>query len=143
MCNRLIGSATLVVCVLWGLSGTAGDKKPPKQTDEEIVKLLVGKWSAEGTNDKGVKYKGTNHYKKDGTVTAQGTIEIADKSIEILVSGTWKVDKGVLIETVEKSEPPILKKGQVSKDLVLSIDDKVLKLKTEKGTEIIRKRVLD
>ena len=99
--------------------------------DEEITKLLVGKWAIE---------EGTQIYNKDGTFEAVVTLE-GGKGIEITVSGTWKVKEGVLIETITKSSSPIFKEGRESKDTVISIDEKVLKFKDEMGKERTAKRI--
>jgi hypothetical protein len=108
-----------------------------KQTDAEISKLLIGKWAAEEP-----KIKGVNHYKKDGTLDVTGTLTLGDQSLKIVISATWKVSDGMIIATVTKTNvPELIKEGHVSKDQVISIDEKLLKFKTERGDEKVRKRV--
>lgn len=123
---------------------TGGEDPPKKLTDAEIRKLLVGKWAVEEGAGKGPKLKGMTHYKADGTFEGEATLEGGGKSLKITVSGTWKVMDGMIVDTVTKtSAPELIKKGHVSKDRVLSIDDKVLRYKTETGKESARKRIKD
>ncbi len=124
-------------------SSAIGREDPPKKlTDEQISKLLVGKWAAEEGGEKGPKVKGTTYYKKDGTYEAEGKITNGEKSLSITFSGTWKVVDGMIVGRMTKSYiPELLKEGKVYKDQVLSIDDKILKFKTEDGKESVRKRI--
>jgi hypothetical protein len=119
----------------------AREDQPKKPSDEEITKLLVGKWIIdEGDGKTEPKAKGTVNYKKDGTVELEATVDIG-KELKISLSGTWKVSEGVIIATVKKTNvPDIIKEGLVSKDKVISIDDKVLKYKDEMDKEKTHKR---
>jgi hypothetical protein len=114
-----------------------------KQTDAEITKLLVGKWAVE-VDEMGVKVKGTQEYTKDGKFAAEATIEAGKNTIKLTVSGTWVVKDGMVIETVKKSnQPMIVPEGKESKDKVISIDDKVYKFKDEMDKERTVKRIKD
>jgi len=54
------------------------------------------------------------------------------------------VKDGMVIETVKKSnQPMIVPEGKESKDKVISIDDKVYKLKDEMDKERTVKRIKD
>lgn len=109
-------------------------------TDEEITKKLVGKWD-ETLEQEGVKGKVTLEYKKDGVLEAEGTLEIGGKEVKIKVTCKWKVEKGELIETIEKAEPEgLIPAGTVTKDKVLSIDDKTCTYKDEMGKEHTKTR---
>ena len=123
----------------------AVEDPPKKQTDEEITKLLVGKWIVdEGDGQKEPKIKGVVQYKKDGTVEAEATVEINNNTIKVAISGTWKVADGVVTETVTKSNvPDLIKEGLVSKDKVISVDDKEYKYKDDSGKEKSHKRKKD
>lgn len=130
----------LGICLLAGAGG-GRDDNPKKLTDEQISKLLVGKWLVDLDEGKGVKIKGSTTYKKDGTVDAEATIELGDKSIKMVLAGTWKVKDGVIISTVTKTNnPEIVKEGLTTKDKVVSIDDKSLKYTSEDGKERTDKR---
>jgi hypothetical protein len=62
----------------------------------------------------------------------------------VAISGTWKVADGVVTETVTKSNvPDLIKEGLVSKDKVISVDDKEYKYKDEMGKEKSHKRKKD
>ncbi|HEV3437325.1 MAG TPA: hypothetical protein VG122_08200, partial [Gemmata sp.] len=75
---------------------------------------------------------------------AEATIEAGQNTLKITVSGTWKVKDGVIIATVTKtSAPELIKEGLVSKDTVISIDDKVFKYKDMGGKEKSQKRMKD
>lgn len=132
-----IATALVIVCSLV----SRVDGREGKPSDEEINKLLVGKWSVEETNGN-VKIKGTSTYKKDGTLEGEATIDLGDQKIVLKVSGTWKVKDGVVTETVTKSNrPDIIKEGMTTKDTVVSINDKEYKIKSESGKETTAKRV--
>jgi hypothetical protein len=131
------------MCLLVG-AANGRDDTPKKLTDEQISKLLVGKWLVDLEEGNGVKIKGSTTYKKDGAVDAEATIQLGDKTIKMNVSGTWKVKDGTIISTVTKtSNPDIIKEGLITKDKVVSIDDKSLKYTSEDGKEREEKRAKD
>ena len=142
MRTRVVGLLLLLALGAW-VDGVAGRGDPPKGlTDAEISRRLVGKWAAEEGVEGGPKVRGTTRYKDDGTLEAEGTVEAGGKSLTIRLSGTWKVADGMIIATVTKtSAPDLLPEGHVSKDRVLSIDEKALRYKTETGKESVRRRV--
>lgn len=144
---RIRLSGVVVFFVAMTVTGwvSAREDPPKKQTDEEITKLLIGKWVIdEGDGKKEPKVKGVVHYKKDGTVEAEGTVEFGDNSLKISITGTWKVSEGVVTETVTKTNvPDVIKEGLVSKDKVISIDDKTYKYKDDAGKEKTHKRMKD
>jgi hypothetical protein len=118
------------------------DEPPKKLSDAEITKLIVGKWSEE-IKEENVTGKGITIYKKDGTFSADGMLMAKGKTITIKGTGTWKVSDGVLIETIETVDPPVKKKGDMTKDKVLSITAKMMKVRTESGREVVKTRVSD
>jgi hypothetical protein len=140
---RLLGVAFVAMALTGWLC--AFEDPPKKQTDEEINKLLVGKWIIdEGDGQKEPKIKGSVTYKKDGTVDLEATLDIAKDSFKIALSGTWKVKDGAIIATVTKtSNPDLVKEGVVSKDKVVSVTDKELKYTDELGKEKSHKRMKD
>jgi hypothetical protein len=78
----------------------------------------------------------------DGTLDAEAVIGEGDKSFKVVLSGTWKVSEGVIIGTVTKTNvPDLIVEGFVTKDQVVSLDDKLLTYKTENGKENSRKRI--
>jgi hypothetical protein len=123
----------------------AFEDPPKKQSDEEVNKLLVGKWIVdEGDGQKEPKIKGSVTYKKDGTVEVEATLDFGKESLKIILEGTWKVKDGVITATVTKtSHPELIKEGHVSKDKLISVSDKELKYKDEMGKEKLHKRMKD
>jgi hypothetical protein len=123
----------------------AREDTPKKPTDEEVAKLLVGKWTIdEGDGKTEPKIKGTMNYKKDGTLEGEATIEFGDMKFKLTVSATWKVKDGVITETVTKtSDANLVQEGVESKDTLVSIDGKIYKFKDEKGKERSYKRIKD
>jgi hypothetical protein len=124
---------------------SAREDTPKKQSDEEIGKLLVGKWIVdEGDGKTEPKIKGILNYKKDGTVDVDATLDFGKESLKISVSGTWKVKDGIIVATVTKtSHPELIKEGLVSKDKVISVTEKELKYKDEMGKEKLHKKMKD
>jgi hypothetical protein len=139
-------SFCVAILILFGstipASANAG-QDVPKLSDAAISKALVGKWSEEVSAD-GAKATGTMHYMNDGTLKLEGTIVVGRRSWEVKASGTWKVSDGVLITTISKtSAPDLLEVGSVSKDPVISIDDKVFRFRDmdRDGVESMQRRV--
>jgi hypothetical protein len=87
--------------------------------------------------------KATTAYKGDGTFAGEATVELPGQTRRLALSGTWKVESGDLTETIDKSEPPVVAKGTVSKDAVLSISKTTLRRKTKEGKVVEQKRVGD
>jgi len=118
-----------------------GEADPPKkQTDAEITKLLAGKWSTEEGKGDEPKVKSTVVYRKDATFAVQATIVTKEKTEVIELSGTWKVEDGVILDTIEKSNTEKYEKGRVTRDTVISIDEQTLRYTTAKGRERTWKR---
>jgi hypothetical protein len=134
--------AAVALSVIVASTGTARADGPPKHSDAEIKKLAVGKWSQEETHPNGIKAKGTTTYKQDGTFEGSAVAEFQGQTVRVRVSGTWKVENGMLTETIKKTDPASMPK-ETSTDKVLSISKTLLKRKTEKGKVIEQKRVKD
>jgi hypothetical protein len=128
------------VTVAGSVSGRDDPQKKP--SDSEIKKLLIGKWGVD-ENENGVKIKGVENYKDDGTIEAEATIDDGkNPPLKIVLSGTWKLMDGVIVSTVTKTNvPKVIPEGFVSKDTVLKISDKELTVKSEMGKEKTQKRV--
>lgn len=141
MRNRLAVCTMLALCCFVGtaLASTITFDVP----DKDITEKIVGKWNEE-FDEMGIKLKATIVYKKDGTLTAEGSIDANGQTINIKVSGKWKVESGTLVETYEKVEPEnLMPAGTTTKDKVLSIDDKTCTYRTEEGKERKRTRIKD
>ena len=133
-----IVNAMVFAIFVIGQSTVQSDEKS-ELTDARIKERLIGKWYGE---EGGGKVKGTTEYKNDGTFEGEASLEVGDQKLKIEVSGKWKVSEGHIVATVESSNPPgAIPPGRTTKDQVLSIDEKELKYKTEKGKVSVRKRV--
>jgi hypothetical protein len=139
MRKHMAGLAMLALCLFASTTlATRADV-----TDKEINEKIVGKWSEE-YEENGIKVKLKLDYKKDGGYEAEGTVVTPDMTINIKVSGKWKAENGELVETYEKIEPEgLMPAGTVTKDKVLSLDDKTHTIRTEKGKEHKRTRITD
>jgi len=125
--------SSLLVVIGWNVLTVRAADDAKKPTDEEITKLLPGKWLISEEIAMGVKIKGSTTYDKDGSFVAEGEITANGNTMKINVSGTWKVKDGYVIETAAKSDIPNVKAGDVTKDQVLQIDEKTMKIKDEMG----------
>lgn len=129
----------IAVCLL--LTGTATAAEKPG--DDEITRRLVGKWTTCMTGGAETKVDGTIQYAKDGTFHAAGKVKLgAGEVADVTVDGTWKVEGGdVVIGVTKSSHPGLAPVGAKAKEKVISIDDKVLKVKRGLGEERERKRI--
>jgi hypothetical protein len=145
MHNRSLGVVFIFAAMTLAGWVSAREEPPKKQTDEEIGKLLVGKWIIdEGDGQKEPKIKGSIVYKKDNTVNLEATLDFGKETLKIILEGTWKVKDGVIIATVTKtSHPEHIKEGHVSRDILISVTEKELKYKDEMGKEKLHKRTKD
>ena len=114
-----------------------------KPGDAEITRLLVGEWTTNISGGAERKVDGTITYAGGGTFVAAGKVEITDgEPADVRVEGTWKVSGGAVVHAVTKSSHPGLAPvGVELKETVVSIDDKVLRIKRGVGKERERKRV--
>jgi hypothetical protein len=140
MRTSIVGVITLLTIGAMADWASSRDDPPKKQTDEEITKLLIGKWTSE-LSENGVTIKSTTVYKKDGKMEFTATLTVQDKTIPISLEATWKVSKGMLLATVTKTNvPEMMKEGHMEKDQVLSVDEKAFRYKSEKGKERVQTR---
>lgn len=113
-------------------------------SDAEITKTLAGKrWEEEHKLANGDTVKGTTGYRDDGTFISYAlyrrVVNGKDGFLEVKLTGTWRVKDGTLIETVELSNQPSIKKGDATRDKIIAIDDKSITVKTEKGEQFIKR----
>lgn len=121
----------------------ASDRARTELTDEEITKKLVGKWEEE-INEDAAKGKVTLEYKKDGNLAAEGTVDAGGQNIKFKIAATWKVKDKELIVTFDKVEPEgLIPAGTVSRDKILSIDEKSCSYRDQKGSEKKMTRLKD
>src|SRR5438105_5993217 len=95
--SRCFTLAASVACL--GSCITAAAELPP---DVEIEKMLVGKWAQEEAEGGG-SIKFTTTFEKSGRFSGEAVISKGDRTVRVLVTGTWKVSNRKLIEVVEMS----------------------------------------
>jgi hypothetical protein len=124
--NR-IGTSLVVGLGLCVPALLAGAQQATRLSDEEIAKRLVGKWRFEsGAKDPPLKI--TMTFAKDGKCSTEGeSLDINKVRHEMKASGTWKVDKGDLVVTTEKSTDA-KEVGKVNLTKVVSVDGSALKV---------------
>ena len=111
--------------------GAQGQDK--KVSDEQITKLLAGKWIQEEVK-KGYLMRVVLTVDKDGTWAAEAKLEIdlPDKkqSLEFISSGTWKVKDGKIEFTFKNSSGP---KPKFNPDIetVIEINETTLRTVSE------------
>lgn len=110
----------------WAVIGFAADEKPVpvKLKDDEVTKLLVGKWEDSARGNTTVIL-----FKKDGT------FERVDKIMgnSFAVGGKWAVKDGVL--TFEAKDLPTVK------GTITAINEKEHKIEMEAGARYTRTKV--
>lgn len=116
----------------------ASEKSKASSVDQE---KLIGKWKHVSKSE-GMTIAGRTELKKDGTMTANGKITIAGKSMKVALEGTWKLNGDILEETVTKSNlPELIPVGTVTKDKVLKVTDTEFTYEDEEGEEITETRI--
>jgi hypothetical protein len=117
-----------------GMAGLSLGDEPKKLSDEEITKLMVGKW--ENTDRfNGITIRTVENFKKDGTLEREDTINGKDKMV---VKATWEVKDGTLTVVVVEGFPG---KGTTVKGKVASIDEKSQVVEMEAGATVKKSRL--
>ncbi len=124
----------LAVAFVFGIASLTLGDEPKKLSDEEITKLMVGKWEH---RDKlgGLTIHTVENFRKDGTLDREDTLNGSQK---MNIKATWEVKDGVLTTVVVEGWPG---KGTTVKGKVASIDDKSQLVEMEAGAEVKKTRV--
>jgi hypothetical protein len=139
--RSLVGVLLLVLTLVY-VTGRA-DEPAKKLSDAAITKLMVGKWYEE-RKEKGLEVNGTETFRNDGTFSGEATFKRQGQTLKVAVTGSWKVVDNVLTVTIETCNPPVIKKGRVSRDQVLSVTEKEFRYKyKEDGKERVKSRVVE
>jgi hypothetical protein len=124
----------LAVASVFGMAALSLGDEPTKLSDEEITKLMVGKW--ENADKFGnITIRTVENFKKDGTLEREDTINGSQK---VNVKATWEVKDGVLTTVVLEGGPG---KGTTVRGKVVSIDYKSQLVQMEAGAEVTKTRV--
>jgi hypothetical protein len=126
-----------VLCLLLLLG--CGHAKP--LTDADITDRIVGSWKVDSVLPTGVTASGTVSIFRDGSLTCNTEFVRETRTLNMSYTGTWRADKGLLIETIKTtSNSNLLAVGFVTRDKILQLDDKKLVFEMESGNTITRER---
>jgi hypothetical protein len=127
----------IVVGLPFAWSATESQSHP---TDDEIRQRIVGTWLVDTRLSNGNSIIGTEAILVSGIITSKATLTIGDNKEELEFTGIWQVKDGYLIETVKKSNTERIPVGKITRDKVITLDDKVYVFQTESGRTVTRKR---
>jgi hypothetical protein len=109
-------------------------------TDDDIRQKIVGTWLVETHLSNGNSVIGTETILLSNSMVSKATLTIGDTKEELEYNATWQVKDGYLIETVTKSNSERIPLGKITRDKVVTLDDKVFIFQTEGGRTVTRKR---
>ena len=132
--------SAFVLCLLLLLGCSHGKSL----TDADITDKLVGDWKVDGVLPTGVTASGTVSILRDGSLKCDTKFVRETRTLDMSYTGTWQVDKGLLIETIKTtSNSNLLAVGFVTRDKIIHLDDRKLVFEMESGNIITRERTHD
>jgi hypothetical protein len=136
---RLTSTLFALSLLLTGCSQDGNSKKP--LTDAGIAEKIVGTWKVDGASPSGVSASGTVSILGDGSLTCNTKFLRGERELNIEYTGTWRVEKGFLVETIKTtSNSNLLAVGFVTRDKILHLDNQKLVFETENGNTVTRNR---
>lgn len=134
MTRRLL--LTIIVCFVFA------DFLPAQRLgDAEATAKLVGTWVIPKEQRNAALKGGEITFKADGTFTSFTVVKVKDQQVRIEVQGKWKVEKGVVIEEIIKSnKEQMVPVGVIARDTILELTDKAYLYRGEKGQERLNVR---
>lgn len=109
--------------------------------DAEATGKLVGTWAIPKEYRNAALKDGQTTFKADGTFTSFTSVKINDKQVRIEVQGKWKVQKGVVIQEITKSnKEQLVPVGVTTRDTILELTDKAYLYRSDKGQERLNVR---
>jgi hypothetical protein len=126
----------VVLCLLAVGLANAQSTDNPRVDDTQIRQKVVGTWLLDYHTTNGAVIKRTSTIKSDGTVTAKGSIALGQKEEKFDYEASWRVNAGVYMETVTKSQSALAKTGTTSFDKIISVDDDKCVYQTMSGETI-------
>jgi hypothetical protein len=131
------GHATFLCLAFAAGCGIQFPTPAPTITDSEITKLIVGKWNEP------VRGQDFFHeFGQDGSYTGAAAPG-PDGTSSLSFGGTWSVSGGVLIYTIQTSQPPTYDPGTQVSDRVLSITESEFRYADADGSESMMTRVTE
>lgn len=118
-------------------------RRQGKSRDQKLRNAIVGAWSYRELTPEGAIVTGQTSYGSDGRTFSTGMISFQGQSFEIVGSGTWEIEAGILHETVTSSNfPEIIPNGQASADQIIDINDRELMYRdSEDGNVVVLERI--
>lgn len=116
--------------------------EPPD--DAAASKLLIGSWTLPKELTTSFALKGGFTFKSKGTFMSYGVFFIDGKRVRINVEGTWTISNGVLVEKITKSSHPTIPPvGLITRDTLITVNEKEYRFRTEDGQIRNYLRVVD
>jgi hypothetical protein len=117
----------LVVALGWCVSAQFGSGQEGRSlADDEIAQRIVGTWRFESGGAPPLRI--TMTFAKDHKYSSEGeSLDVNKVRHEVKASGTWKIDKGHIMVTTEKSSNP-KDVGKVNRTKVVAVDGSALKV---------------
>jgi hypothetical protein len=112
------------------------------QSDEEITRLLLGKWLQEYPAQKGLSQTVTVVYQSDGTFSGEAKFFLKGDFLKLAkFAGAWQVRNGEMTETVKTSDSIFYSVGMTMKYSILSITDQKITISSEGKQTNVKTRV--
>jgi len=140
--KNILSIVFMVVLTLASLVTFASDGQGASLTDADIRQKIVGLWGINFTYPDGYSVYGSVTISSDGTFRGKTIIWDHEPKGSLTVEGAWEVRDGFIIETVtNSSDPSLAEVVKVTKDAVISLDDKqfVYSNEIEKNVKYTRK----
>ncbi|HEY2329816.1 MAG TPA: hypothetical protein VGI63_08395 [Verrucomicrobiae bacterium] len=106
-------------------------------TDDVIRQRIVGIWLVDMHLSNGNSIVGTEVILLSGIITSKATLTIGENKEELEFTGTWQVKDGYLIETVKKSNTERIPVGEITRDKVITLDDKLRPLQNQSVRTVV------
>ena len=126
----------VIVCL-----GCADNLQAQSSKDSEATTRLVGTWAIPKEYRNATLKGGETTFKADGTFSSFASVKINDKQVRIEVQGKWKVEKGVVVQEITKSnKEQMVPVGLITRDTILELSDKTYLYRSDKGQERLNVR---
>lgn len=128
-----------ILTLLWATMLACGCAvESPAPSDPAIREKLIGTWIIDrAVGERSVLGEATLN--ADGTFAFHAILTDQGTNQPFSLSGSWVVRDGYLIETVTNHTNPE-RIGNVTRDVVLRVDDSAFQYRTESGTVVTRAR---
>jgi hypothetical protein len=136
----MIFRATVALSLILPALGLTQAAEPT--TNPDIEKQVVGKWFQE-LSIRGFDVKATTTYHPDGKFSGEGVLTKGERTVNMVVTGSWKLEGSRLIEKVSTCTPPLIRRGREAATEDIEVNDKALRFINEQGEEMTKTRVTE